>query len=454
MPAKVVARFGAMVVYEESGAIVYCVADGEACRLHKPSLEVEQPDPGRWPADYFDNLKAALDDPLAEQVLAAGEPDFPRVAALLPPLRDLGFLGEDTLVERFEVGRPATSSATTTSAVRRRASSSASGCSRASCQLRCTPTERSGAAGAAAGSGGRRREAAVVAPPEVGAGYGAIFRYTCDAEEVAPEDFYAALLSLWEQWERFRRQGVRLQPAGARPAGAGRAGHAAAGRADLPRAAAALRRRLLRRSSEHNSFPPATIFLVQALLAWGQSARAARRALSHYLSRYVKPDGTLDYYGPAVAEYGQVAGAGGRVRARWRRCANGCARRLTLLRPVWQRPGGPARGRASSSYPPGDPHHGLIPGLPESGLPRQARAVADASTTRATCGPAAGLREIGRAAARADCRSPLRREGRRSVAEAAGVSRRTSWRSLQQAHRGERGYVPAGAGPDSSRSRT
>ncbi len=55
----------------------------------------------------------------------------------------------------------------------------------------------------------------------------------------------------------------------------------------------------------HNSFPPATLFLVESLLLWGKVDEASR-FLSAYLLRYGREDGALDYYGPSLSEYGQL----------------------------------------------------------------------------------------------------------------------------------------------------
>jgi hypothetical protein len=56
---------------------------------------------------------------------------------------------------------------------------------------------------------------------------------------------------------------------------------------------------------EHDSFPPTIIAAVDALSAWGMNIRAAQ--LFHYwLTNFVKEDGTFDYYGPSISEYGQM----------------------------------------------------------------------------------------------------------------------------------------------------
>lgn len=55
----------------------------------------------------------------------------------------------------------------------------------------------------------------------------------------------------------------------------------------------------------HDSFPPVIIATVDALSAWGIHKRAAE--LFHYwLTHFVKEDGTINYYGPSIAEYGQL----------------------------------------------------------------------------------------------------------------------------------------------------
>lgn len=56
---------------------------------------------------------------------------------------------------------------------------------------------------------------------------------------------------------------------------------------------------------EHDGFPPTIIAAVDALSAWGMSVRAVQ--LFHYwLGNFVREDGTLKYYGPSIAEYGQL----------------------------------------------------------------------------------------------------------------------------------------------------
>jgi hypothetical protein len=55
----------------------------------------------------------------------------------------------------------------------------------------------------------------------------------------------------------------------------------------------------------HDSFPPAVIALVDCLIDWGH-AEKARGYLEYYLKRFVTDTGHFDYYGPTLAEYGQM----------------------------------------------------------------------------------------------------------------------------------------------------
>ena len=57
--------------------------------------------------------------------------------------------------------------------------------------------------------------------------------------------------------------------------------------------------------ADADGFPPTIIAVVDALSSWGLNSRAAE--LFHYwLMNFVKEDGTIDYYGPSISEYGQL----------------------------------------------------------------------------------------------------------------------------------------------------
>ena len=55
----------------------------------------------------------------------------------------------------------------------------------------------------------------------------------------------------------------------------------------------------------HDTFPPVIISTVDALSAWGLTARA-ERLFTHWLGNFVGDDGRIAYYGPSVSEYGKL----------------------------------------------------------------------------------------------------------------------------------------------------
>ena len=56
---------------------------------------------------------------------------------------------------------------------------------------------------------------------------------------------------------------------------------------------------------EHDGFPPIIIASVDALSTWGMNIRAAQ-IFNYWLTNFVKKNGTFDYYGPSISEYGQI----------------------------------------------------------------------------------------------------------------------------------------------------
>ncbi len=55
----------------------------------------------------------------------------------------------------------------------------------------------------------------------------------------------------------------------------------------------------------HDGFPPTIIASVDALSAWGLGDRAAQ-LFGYWLATFVREDGTIEYYGPSISEYGQL----------------------------------------------------------------------------------------------------------------------------------------------------
>ena len=56
---------------------------------------------------------------------------------------------------------------------------------------------------------------------------------------------------------------------------------------------------------EHDSFPPIIIAAVDALTLWGMTRRA-EALFSYWLRHFVREDGSINYYGPSLSEYGQL----------------------------------------------------------------------------------------------------------------------------------------------------
>jgi hypothetical protein len=57
--------------------------------------------------------------------------------------------------------------------------------------------------------------------------------------------------------------------------------------------------------AEHDGFPPTIIASVDALSAWGLNRRAAQ-LFRYWLENFVKEDGSINYYGTSLSEYGQL----------------------------------------------------------------------------------------------------------------------------------------------------
>jgi len=119
----------------------------------------------------------------------------------------------------------------------------------------------------------------------------------------------------------------------------------------------------LYRDPKHNHFPPATIGTANACVEWNLLDRA-RAHLDYYLDNAVRADGTFDYYGPAVSEYGQLLDAVARYARRSRDAAW-----LRARVPVIERIIGlllALRRHSQETHPRDDPRHGLLLGSPEA----------------------------------------------------------------------------------------
>ena len=119
------------------------------------------------------------------------------------------------------------------------------------------------------------------------------------------KSFYLALLKLQQTWERFFSRAARLQVNDRRVCDASRAAIvlALSGYAGLhPRYGMG---GYWGADDLHDGFPPTTLSMGRCLLDWGLIEPCKER-LGYYLDRFVKDDGTFKYYGPALAEYGEL----------------------------------------------------------------------------------------------------------------------------------------------------
>jgi hypothetical protein len=66
---------------------------------------------------------------------------------------------------------------------------------------------------------------------------------------------------------------------------------------------------------EHDAFPPTIIATVDALTLWGMTERA-ERLFGYWLDHFIRHDGTIDYYGPSLSEYGQLLTSARRLMER------------------------------------------------------------------------------------------------------------------------------------------
>ncbi len=121
-------------------------------------------------------------------------------------------------------------------------------------------------------------------------------------ETVDPETFHAGLLACQKQWTDRLGQGMKLDVPDARimDVAQGCIARALSGCVGLhPKYGAGIYW-----EKQHDTFPPATLSLCACFLDWGLLDEARAR-LGYYFSHFIEEDGSIDYYGPAVAEYGQ-----------------------------------------------------------------------------------------------------------------------------------------------------
>jgi len=187
------------------------------------------------------------------------------------------------------------------------------------------------------------------------------FRAGAETKPIDPATFFGRLLQLRQHWDAALGEAMEV-------------------RLPEPRIADACRASLVRSfityeglaprygvghyaADRHGTFPPTTLSMVSACIEWGLLDRA-RQYLDYYFDHAVRPDGTFDYYGPAVSEYGQMlevvaqyvrrSGRYDWLEARLPQIDSIIERLLVLRR------------RSKSELPETDVRHGLISGSPEA----------------------------------------------------------------------------------------
>ncbi|NLF67840.1 MAG: hypothetical protein GX575_02170 [Candidatus Anammoximicrobium sp.] len=180
-------------------------------------------------------------------------------------------------------------------------------------------------------------------------------------EPIAGSAFFSRFLALNRYWERVLSEALQLELPEPRIADACRASLV---RAFITYDGSAPRYGVGHYgAAQHATFPPTTLSMVNACTEWGLFGRA-QRYLDYYLDHVVRDDGTFDYYGPAVSEYGQLleaiaqyvrrSGQTEWLTARLEKIT-GMVERLRTL-----------RQESLVQFPETDVRHGLIMGSPEA----------------------------------------------------------------------------------------
>jgi hypothetical protein len=330
--------------FDRWGLILYVGRQGIVAEVRKAvgRLEKIARPQIRFPAAYFDQLLAAQEDVLGSKVLAGGkEPAYGELAGYLAPLETYTFLGSPrvdkdgtgtdrpdrsqshfraSLAQKFIVYPDGTLGTDLNQTKRAPAERLVFDPATVLPKLEPTAVKRGLLGGylpaidygyfdpaqkqgyelcALAQPGGPHALVRLRQP-------GGQTRYwrTPPLETIEPAEFYGGLLALRQHWSRFFDGGMRLELADRRALDVARGciARALSGLpGDHPKYGMGS---YWGQPEHHDGFPPTTLSLCRCLLDWGFTDEAKRR-LGYYLDHFVKPDGTVLYYGPAVAEYGQ-----------------------------------------------------------------------------------------------------------------------------------------------------
>ncbi|MFP4248036.1 MAG: hypothetical protein ACLFU7_00170 [Armatimonadota bacterium] len=345
------------------GGLVVHDRGGEALQFH-PRLEGANAE--GFDDDFFDMLMESDADVLAERALEADEPSYEHVAAMMPRVVDETFVGDPRRDERFIV----------------QPDGSVEGLLGPLAEIPPDALMRHGRWGVIDARlplpilrieqpGQPLREQITVADIDADGDprllarrrIGEHVEYFVPAGNVgSAEDAFAdAIAWQWKMASGFAARGVTIESGGDMPS-------------DLAASNLWLADLTLRgchprygigtydRFKDHG-FPPTVIHHARCLAEWGQFERAAE-VLGCYLDAYVSDEGTFVYYGPAVAEYGQLLSVCARY-VELSRDQRWWLRRESALRRIWGRLLELRRESAEDTMAPPNAR-GLIPGLPEA----------------------------------------------------------------------------------------
>jgi hypothetical protein len=322
-------------------------------------------------AGYFERVLEAHSDLLGERVLAGGEPSYQAVVALLPRLIDYSFVGDPRVEERAIV-RPDGSIEGLLGPLTKVPEVELAQCGEWGMLdwslplpvMRLELDEGASAEQIVVATVGAEGSLRVLVRRRYLEGDGERLEYLGLPTEGGPgneAEFYEAVLTAWRQRRELEERLMKVE--------GGDSDLTASVVASLQMAELTMRGCRPRYGigvydqERHDGFPPTTLHLVLCLLEWGDLARA-EDILGYYLDAFVNSDGSFDYYGPAVAEYGQMLALAARYvqlsgDLRW------WVARQSVLRRIWQRLLDlRRRSLEDEQAPPGA--RGLIAGLPEA----------------------------------------------------------------------------------------
>jgi len=453
--------------FDRWGMFVYLGKQGVVAEIRKAvgRLDAIERPYARFPADYFEQLLPAKEDVLASKVLASGDdPSYEDVAAYLAPLQTYTFLGSPESAKKYVVqpdgaigvlpnrwGRikPLETTLFDPADVlpddfiahpRHVKLGSLGGYLPAVNQGYWDAEKRIGWELCALADVGESPTTLVrVRRTDAGPEF-----YQLDPLERLGDGkaFFAALLRLKRSWDEFFEGGMRLEVADRRVQDAARAAIARALSGCVGLHPKYGMGGYWGADDRHDSFPPTTLSLCTCLLDWG-FAQAAGERLGYYFDRFVNPDGTLTYYGPAVAEYAELLDQAAQYVRR-----TGDAAWLDAHRPALDAIAGyllRLRQESLQSQPPDAPGHGLLFGGAEADTRKDTNYYFSGS---AWCWR--GLRELGSLYVDQGERRPdaaLGEQGRKLLGEGEAL-RNDLLRAVERSviHSGDQAFLPPIAG--------